>query len=78
MGVVSLASMRSGETGQIDSLYEGWHFAGRMAELGFCKGTKIKVISSDSYGPLIVEIKGCGRVAVGHGEAEKIMVEKSE
>ena len=70
----SLTNLDQGESGKIIELSSGSEFRKRMTELGFGKGSDIRMIRRSSSGPLIVEIKGCGRIAIGRGEASKILV----
>lgn len=57
------------------------HFTGgkelthRLLVLGFTPGTEIEVIQNYGIGPIIVSVKD-SRVALGRGEANKIMVKK--
>lgn len=46
-----------------------------MAELGFDMGSEVRIVKKAASGPLIVELKGSGRLALGRGEAGKIIVE---
>ncbi len=78
MAVRPLATLSEGETGRVVELHVGWAFARRMTELGFDKGSEIRMIEHGAPGPFIVEVKGCGRVALGWGEAQKIMVETGD
>lgn len=73
--VKPLTSLKEGETAKVAELCSGLECRKRMAELGFAKGSQIRIIKNSSYGPLIVELKGAGRLALGRGEAAKIMVE---
>jgi len=45
----------------------------RLYELGFTPGTKVRVISSSSPGPVLVDVKGA-RIALGKGVTMKIIV----
>jgi ferrous iron transport protein A len=52
----------------------GHHFVSRLASLGFTPGTRLRVIQNYGHGPIIVSLRGT-RVALGRGEAGKILVE---
>ena len=67
--------MKEGEGGKIVEIHPGWDFKRRMTELGFGKGSEVRIIKRGAPGPFIVEVKGCCRIAVGFGEASKIKVE---
>jgi Fe2+ transport system protein FeoA len=70
--------MNENDEGRIASLQAGWGFRRRMAEMGFTKGSRIRLIRKGAGGPLIVEILGCCRLAIGRGEASKVMVEMDD
>jgi len=54
----------------------GHHFLSRLASLGFVPGARLKVIQNYGHGPLIVRLMDT-QVALGRGEADKILVERS-
>ncbi|MBU0590914.1 ferrous iron transport protein A [Candidatus Micrarchaeota archaeon] len=70
----SLAQLNEGETGLIIKLLAGMTFKKRMTELGFTKNADVKIIRKTIHGPMIIELKCCGRLAIGIGEASKIIV----
>lgn len=45
----------------------------RLASLGFTPGADVRMTQNFGHGPLIVTVRGT-RVALGRGEAEKILV----
>jgi len=45
----------------------------RMATLGFTPGAEVTMVQNYGRGPLIAMVRG-GRVALGRGEADKILV----
>ena len=47
----------------------------RLAALGFISKEEIKVIKNSGFGPIVLEIKD-SRIAIGRGEAQRIMVEE--
>ena len=47
----------------------------RLIDMGLIPGERLKVLHNSGYGPVTVLIKGA-RVALGHGLAEKILVEE--
>jgi len=61
----------------VSELLGGREFASRMAALGFTKGAEVKVLQNYGRGPLITIIRGT-RVAIGRGEALKVMVKEIE
>ena len=71
----SLGSVRSGESVQIRRMAGGHQFLSRLASLGFTPGAQLKVLQNYGHGPIIVRLRDT-RVALGRGEAEKILVER--
>ncbi|RCW62370.1 MULTISPECIES: FeoA family protein [Halanaerobium] len=69
-----LAMLRVGETACIKEIVGGRTVKGKLTDLGFVSGKKIKIHRS-SGGPLIVAI-GDNRVALGRGMAHKVIVDK--
>lgn len=70
-----LINLNEGESGKIIELRSGRGLRMRLTEMGFDKGSTITLIRKPGYGPVIVEVKGCCRIALGRGEAAKIIVE---
>jgi ferrous iron transport protein A len=52
----------------------GKDFTSRMGTLGFTRGTVVTVIQNYRHGPVLVTVKDV-RVALGRGEARKVLVE---
>jgi ferrous iron transport protein A len=52
----------------------GKDFTSRMGTLGFTPGTVVTVIQNYGHGPVLVTVKDV-RVALGRGEALKVLVE---
>jgi Fe2+ transport system protein FeoA len=75
MTKIPLIDLKEGESGRIVEIFAGRGFRMRLTEMGFDKGSRITVVRKSGYGPIIVEVKGCCRIALGRGEASKIMVE---
>jgi Fe2+ transport system protein FeoA len=71
----TLGTVKSGQLVQISSLKGGHHFLSRLASLGFTPGAKLQVIQNYGHGPIIVRLRDT-RVALGRGEAEKILVQR--
>ena len=70
---MSLANLSAGQQAMIESLHGGRGIVSRLAVLGFIPGQKISMIQNYGRGPLIVNVRGT-RVALGRGEASKIVV----
>ncbi len=63
------------EFGRVVNLVIGRGFRHRISSMGFASGTVVRMIKKTGIGPIIVEIGGSSRIAIGWGEASKIMVE---
>jgi ferrous iron transport protein A len=70
----SLSTVPRGESVQIRSLNGGHEFLSRLASLGFTPRAHIRVVQNYGHGPIIVALRGT-RVALGRGEARKIIIE---
>ena len=68
-----LSDLETGTHGLVSRLHGGREFAGRMTGLGFTPGVKVLVIQNYGRGPIIVEVRET-RVALGRGEAAKVLV----
>ena len=71
----NLGSVRIGESVQIRRMAGGHQFLSRLASLGFTPGARLEVLQNYGHGPIIVRLRDT-RVALGRGEAEKILVEQ--
>lgn len=74
---MSLSAVPGGESVWIEALQGGHNFLSRLACLGFTPGTPLQVVQNYGHGPLIVSLRGT-RVALGRGEAGKIVVRRLE
>jgi ferrous iron transport protein A len=74
---ISLSAVPIGESVQIRTLTGGHHCLSRLASLGFTPGAQLKVIQNYGHGPIIVTLRDT-RVALGRGEASKILVDRLE
>jgi ferrous iron transport protein A len=54
----------------------GHQFLSRLASLGFTPGAHLEVIQNFGHGPIIVRLRDT-RVALGRGEAKKILVHRA-
>ncbi|MBN1580433.1 MAG: ferrous iron transport protein A [Anaerolineae bacterium] len=74
---ISLAKLAAQEVGMMVELRGGAHFVSRMATLGFTPGAPLTMVQNFGHGPLIVLVRDA-RIALGRGEANKIMVRKRD
>lgn len=70
----NLKACKTDEFVKVNSLQGGNTFINRATSLGFVPGIQLKILKNSLSGPLIVEIRD-SQVAIGKGEAMKIMVE---
>ena len=62
---------------RIQNIRGGHNFLSRLASLGFTPGARLQVVQNYGHGPIIVNVRDT-RVALGRGEAAKILVSPSE
>jgi len=72
--VKALGELAKDEGGVIRQLQGGRVFTSRLSALGFTIGARVRVIQNYGRGPTIVEVCDT-HVALGRGEARKILVE---
>lgn len=71
---VPLAMVSPGEVVTVVNVRAGRGLARRLADMGLVPGTTLRVINSQTPGPIIVEVRG-SRLVLGYGIAQKVMVE---
>jgi len=72
---INLSAVRAGESVRVQGIEGGHTFLSRLASLGFTPGVLLRVVQNVGRGPLIVKLRDT-RVALGRGEANKIVVER--
>ncbi len=70
---IPLSVLAPGEVGVVRQLAGGRGFMSRLAALGFTLGVEVTMVQNFSRGPLIVLVRDT-RVALGRGEAAKVLV----
>ena len=73
---ISLTEMRAGEQAAILAFQGGYGLISRLTSLGFTPGAQVTMTQNYGHGALIVMVRGT-RVALGRGEAQKIIVQRS-
>ena len=71
-----LAMATPGELVTVTEVRAGGGLQRRLADMGLTPGVQIKVISSQTPGPVLIDLRG-SRVALGWGIAQKIAVKKA-
>jgi len=72
-----LAMVGPGELVTVSEVRAGWGLQRRLADMGLTPGVQIRVINSQTTGPVLIDLRG-SRVALGRGIAQKIAVKKVE
>lgn len=72
---IPLAMLTENEEALIVEICGGRGLIRRLTEMGFTNGAKVKVLNSNSHGPVLVSVRG-SRIALGRGVAMKIMVKQ--
>ncbi|MCX7982931.1 MAG: ferrous iron transport protein B [Syntrophales bacterium] len=71
--LVPLFQLREGEEGTVKSLLGGKHFSSRLAALGIALNMGVKMLRN--HGGMVIVQAGDTRVALGAGEAGKVLVQ---
>ncbi len=71
---LTLAQLHPGDRAQVLFVRGGRRMSARLATFGFVRGAEVQVVQNYGNGPVIVQVHGA-RVALGRGEAERILVE---
>lgn len=71
-----LISLVEGEEGVVHSISGGRGLTSRLASMGIAPGIRIKILRN-SGGPVVILTNGT-RVAIGRGQASRIMIIKSQ
>lgn len=69
-----LAELRTGTRAVVRALRAGRELTSRLTAMGLIAGARVEVLQNRGRGPLLVRV-GDTRVALGRGEAPKILVE---
>jgi Fe2+ transport system protein FeoA len=72
---VFLNQLAAGAQANIIELQGGKTLVSRLAGMGISVGCQIEVLQNPVHGPLLVRVRDT-RVALGHGEAAKILVKE--
>jgi len=74
-GIVSLARLNPGQSGEIVSIRTGLRIKRRLQELGLTPGTKIRVLrKAPMGGPIEISVRG-SCLAIGRGMSRHVFVE---
>jgi ferrous iron transport protein A len=73
---LELDRVPSGTRAVVCRLGGGSEFASRLAAMGLSVGSRVQVLQNRGYGPVLVLVRET-RIALGRGEAAKILVEEA-
>jgi len=71
--IIPLASVKPNVEMTIVEIAGGYGVRRKLADLGLVPGTRVKVVSRNMLGPVILAVRNY-RLAIGRGIASKIMV----
>lgn len=72
--LLPLALLPAGEQALVKEIAGGCTLQQRLAAMGLVRGLTVRVVQNDFSGPLVVAL-GEGRLAIGRGMGQKILVE---
>jgi|GEM_PF-2087403 len=78
MAKMSLRSLNEGESGTIIKIDAERSLCRHLTELGFDPGSIVTVINKSASDLMVIQIKGCCRVAIGTDMAANILVDSLE
>ncbi len=68
-----LTNFNIGDEAIVVDIEGGRGVRSKLFNLGLTPGIKIKIISRNEWGPIVLEVRD-GKIAIGRGMAEKILV----
>lgn len=72
--MATLAESPSGARTVVRALRGGQELVSRLTALGIVAGTSVEVLQNRGRGPLLIRVRDT-RIALGRGEAAKVMVD---
>lgn len=69
-----LSLVSRGETVIIQQIHGGRKLCRRLLDMGMNQGAQVQVLKNGVSGPMIVAVKKDGRLALGRGMTQKILV----
>jgi len=68
-----LTDLNTGDEGTLIGIEGGRGIRSKLFNLGLTPGIKIKIVSKNGWGPIVLKVRD-GKLAIGRGMAEKILV----
>jgi len=75
--LMPLTMVSPGRKAQVAGIRAGRGLTRRLADMGLTIGVSIRVINSQTCGPILIDLRG-SRLVLGHGVAQKILVTECE
>ena len=72
---VPITDLGSGAKAIVRQIQGGKNIIGRLSAMGLSVGSELEVLENRGQGPVLVRVRGT-RIALGRGEALKIIVEE--
>lgn len=72
-----LSDIKTGDHVTLQSIKVGGELTSRLTSLGLTPGAMVEVLQNYGRGPIIVNVRGT-HVALGRGEARKLLVTEGE
>lgn len=73
--IIPLDELAPGSSALVRELGGGKDFASHLSAMGLSLGSRLKMLQNPGHGPLLVLVRDT-RIALGRGQALKIMVEE--
>jgi ferrous iron transport protein A len=71
---IRLSEINTGKQVTLSRVQVGLELTSRLTSLGLTPGVTVQVLQNHGRGPIIINVRGT-HVALGRGEAEKLLVE---
>jgi len=71
--MMRLTNLNTGDEGTLINIEGGRGIKSKLFNLGLTPGIKIKIISKNGWGPIVLKVRD-GKIAIGRGMAEKILI----
>lgn len=72
--LLPLSLVAQGDSALVHEIRGGRELRQRLFDLGLHPGALVRVVKNEYSGPLIIAVKQDGRLALGHGMCQKILV----
>jgi ferrous iron transport protein A len=73
--MMPLVFLQIGQNGVVKDMVGGKGIWQKLTRMGFARGATVRIVKNDGSGPLIIAL-GEGRLVLGQGMAQKVMVEE--